>query len=199
MNVKIWRAALTTCAAAAVSVALMTSAHAEPSAAKKELINKVIQLQQGGIDGTARLVVEQPAAALWQRAAMVIQTRVAPEKREALAKEIQADIRKYLDEVNPVAHDKATKVAPGVLTPLLDEKFNEDELKQLISWLESPVVKRYLQLSPEIQKGLADKLVGEIRGQVEPKVQALERTIGGKLGIPAPDGKASGAAPAKKK
>ena len=52
--------------------------------------------QQGGIDGIARSLVEQPAMALMQQAGMILQTRVAPEKREALAKEIQADVRKYV-------------------------------------------------------------------------------------------------------
>ena len=41
-------------------------------------------LQQGGIDGIARSLVEQPAMALMQQAGMILQTRVAPEKREAL-------------------------------------------------------------------------------------------------------------------
>ena len=92
--------------------------------------------------------------------------------------------------------DKALKMAPGVMGPLLEEKFTEDELKQLVGWLESPVIRRYQQLTPEIQKGLSEKLVAETRALVEPKLQALDRSVSGRLGMPPPAKAAS--APAKK-
>lgn len=182
MTSNLWRSALTTGALCVLMTAPML-ASAETSAAKKELIAKVVQLQQGGVDGIARSLVEQPALAMLQQAGQVLQTRIAPDKREALAKEIQADVRKYVEEVTPLLRDKAAKLAPGVMGPLLDEKFTEDELKQLVGWLESPVVRRYQQLSPEIQKGLSEKLVAETRAQVEPKLQALDRSVSTRLGM----------------
>ena len=195
MTSKLWRSALTTGALCALMTAPML-ASAQSSAAKKELIAKVVQLQQGGVEGIARSLVEQPAMALMQQAGQVLQTRIAPEKREAMAKEIQADIRKYVEETNPLLRDKALKLAPGVMGPLLEEKFTEDELKQLVGWLESPVVRRYQQLTPEIQKGLSEKLVAETRALVEPKLQALDRSVSTRLGVPPPAKGAS--APAKK-
>lgn len=195
MTSNLWRVALTTCAVIALTT---PAAHAETSAAKKELIAKVVQLQQGGVEGIARSLVEQPAMAMMQQAGMVLQTRVAPDKREAIAKDIQADIRKYVEELNPVLRDKALKLAPGVMGPLLEEKFTEDELKQLVGWLESPVVRRYQQMSPEIQKGLSEKIVAETRPMVEPKLQALDRSVSGRLGLPPPAKGASAPAPAKK-
>ena len=196
MTSTLWRVALTT-GALCVLMTAPTRVSAETSAAKKELIAKVVQLQQGGVDGIARSLVEQPALALMQQAGQVLQTRIAPDKREAMAKAIQADIRKYVEETTPLLRDKAAKLAPGVMGPLLDEKFTEDELKQLVGWLESPVVRRYQQLSPEIQKGLSEKLVAETRAQVEPKLQALDRSVSGRLGLPTAPSKAE-AAPAKK-
>ena len=195
MTSNLWRSALATGALCVLMTAPML-ASAEPSAAKKELIAKVVQLQQGGVEGIARSLVEQPAMAMLQQAGQVLQTRIAPEKREALAKEIQADVRKYVEETNPLLRDKALKLAPGVMGPLLEEKFTEDELKQLVGWLESPVVRRYQQLTPEIQKGLSEKLVAETRSLVEPKLQALDRSVTGRLGLPPPAKAAS--APAKK-
>jgi uncharacterized protein len=200
MTSNLWRSALTTGALCVLMTAPMlasaqTSA-AQTSAAKKELIAKVVQLQQGGVEGIARSLVEQPAMAMLQQAGQVLQTRIAPDKREALAKEIQADVRKYVEETNPLLRDKALKMAPAVMGPLLDEKFTEDELKQLVGWLESPIVRRYQQLTPEIQKGLSEKLVAETRSLVEPKLQALDRSVTGRLGLPPPAKAAS--APAKK-
>jgi hypothetical protein len=196
MTSNLWRSALTT-GALCVLMTAPTLVAAETSATKKELIAKVVQLQQGGVEGIARSLVEQPAMAMMQQAGQVLQTRIAPEKREALAKEIQADIRKYVEETNPLLRDKALKMAPGVMGPLLDEKFTEDELKQLVGWLESPVVRRYQQMSPEIQKGLSEKLVAETRPIVEPKLQALDRSVSGRLGMPAAPAKGA-SAPAKK-
>jgi hypothetical protein len=196
MTSNLWRSALTTGALCVLMTAPILVA-AETSAAKKELITKVVQLQQGGVEGIARSLVEQPAMAMMQQAGQVLQTRIAPEKREAMAKEIQADIRKYVEETNPLLRDKALKMAPGVMGPLLDEKFTEDELKQLVTWLESPVIRRYQQLTPEIQKGLSEKLVAETRPIVEPKLQALDRSVSGRLGMPAPPAKGA-SAPAKK-
>ena len=46
------------CSAAACALLSSTAALAEPSAAKKELIAKVVQLQQGGIESFARGLVE---------------------------------------------------------------------------------------------------------------------------------------------
>lgn len=195
MTSNLWRSALTT-GALCVLMTAPTLVSAQTSPAKKELIAKVVQLQQGGVEGIARSLVEQPALAMLQQAGQVLQTRIAPEKREALAKEIQADVRKYVEETNPLLRDKALKLAPGVMGPLLDEKFTEDELKQLVGWLESPVVRRYQQLTPEIQKGLSEKLVAETRSLVEPKLQALDRSVTGRLGLPPPAKAAS--APAKK-
>lgn len=166
---------------------------AEPSAAKKELIAKVVQLQQPGVESLARSLVDQSALVLLQQAEQLL-PRVPADKREATTKAIQADTRKYLDEVGTLARDKAVKLAPGVMSPLLDEKFSEDELKQLVGWLESPVIKRYQQITPELQKGLSEKIVAETRASVEPKLQALERRIGEHLGV-AP----AASAPAAKK
>ena len=195
MTSNLWRAALMT-GALSVLMTTPTFVSAETSAAKKELIAKVVQLQQGGVEGIARSLVEQPALALMQQAGQVLQTRIAPEKREEMAKAIQADIRKYVEDTNPLLRDKALKMAPGVMGPLLEEKFTEDELKQLVGWLESPVIRRYQQLTPEIQKGLSEKLVAETRALVEPKLQALDRSVSGRLGMPPPAKAAS--APAKK-
>src|SRR4051812_38457933 len=98
-----------------LAVALLSAAfaaHAQTpaapsSAAKKDLIAKIIQAQQPGIEALARNLVEQPAAQVMQGAGVALRTRVAPDKREALGASIQADVKKYVDEAVPVARDRA--------------------------------------------------------------------------------------------
>ena len=158
------------------------SASAPPSSpAKKELVAKVLKLQQPGIDGVARQLTEQPVAQMMQQVGPALQQRVAADRREAVARDIQADARKYVEEIGPTARDKAGKLAPTVLGPILEEKFSEEELRQLITIIESPVNRKYQALGVEMQKTLAEKLVAEMRPVIEPKLRALQQTVAGRL------------------
>ncbi|MEO8298634.1 MAG: DUF2059 domain-containing protein [Burkholderiales bacterium] len=176
--------------------AVAGAAPAQSSAAKKELIQKVLQLQQIGVEGFARtVVVEQPVSQMMQAAARALQAQPA-DKREAIGKSIEADARKYVEDVTPSVRKRAIELAPQTIGGVLDQSMSEDELKALITWLESPVSKKYGQLQPEMQRALGEKLVAEMRPTVEPKLKALEQSVAARLGVPAP---ASGAAPAPKK
>ncbi|MBK7261703.1 MAG: hypothetical protein IPI03_07335 [Rubrivivax sp.] len=139
---------------------------------------KVMKLQQPGIDGVARQLVQQPAAQMMQQAGIALQQRVAADRREAVARDIQADMRKYVEEVEPTAREKAGKLAPAILGPILEEKFTEDELKQLIAIIESPINRKYQALGAEMQKALAEKLVAEMRPVMEPKLRNLQQAVG---------------------
>jgi hypothetical protein len=188
---------------ATLALALVTAVGAQAqtaasSPAKKELVQKVLQLQQGGVDSIARLIVEQPAGQLMQQAGMALQQGVPADKREATAREIQADIKKYVDEAYPIVRASAAKLAPTVLGPMLEERFSEDELKQLVAWLESPVSRKYQQTAPELQKALGEKLVAETRATIEPKLKALDQTVVKRLGLQPAAPAASAAAPKKK-
>ena len=180
-------------------LALATGAQAESTAAKKELVAKVLLLQQPGIEQAGQALAERPAAQLMQQAGLALQTKVAPEKREEIAKEIQADVKKYADEAVPLVRDRAVKIAPSTIGAMLEEKFSEDELKQLIAIIESPVNRKFAQMNGEMQKVLVDKLVMEMQGTIDPKVKTLEQSIAKRLGLPSTAAPASKAAksPAK--
>jgi len=191
-------------AAVALSFAAVDTARAQASApasaAKKELVARVLQLQQPGIEAMARQLAEQPARQLLQGAGQGLQ-RLPAERREAVARDIEADVRKYIEEATPIVRDRAVALAPSTIGPLLEERFTEDELKQVIAMLESPVNRKFQQLGPDMQKAIAEKLIADTRGEVETKVRALDQTVARRLGITPPNGAASGtkpAAPAKK-
>jgi len=176
---------------------LLLSLPAAPALAqsKKELVNRIVLLQQPGVEAMARGLAEQPAVQLSMQARPLIQN-VPAEKRDAVVKALDADLKKYVDEAVPLLRDRAIKLAPSVMGTELESNFNEDELKQLIAWFESPVIKRFQQLAPGIQRNLSDKLVNETRAQIEPKLSALEAAMAKQLGVtPAPAG-AAGPAPA---
>lgn len=155
------------------------------SPAKKELVQKLLTLQQPGIETAARSIVERPAAVMLQEAGRVLQTQIPPEKREAIGKTIEADAKRYVEEAFPPVRERALKLAPSTLGATLEEKFSEDELKQLIAWFESPVNKKFQAASGEMQSNFMQKLVADARPLIEPKLQALEQKVRTALGAPA--------------
>ena len=173
------------------------AATATASPAKKELVQKLLVLQQPGIEGVARSIVERPASQLMQAAGQALQSQVPPEKREAIGKSIEADVKKFVEDSVPVLRDRAVKLAPTVIGPVMEEKFTEDELKALIAWLDSPVNKKYQQMAPELQNTFAQKMIAEAGPLLDTKLQALQTKVRNTLGSP-PAGAASGAKPAGK-
>jgi hypothetical protein len=147
------------------------------SPAKKELVNKLLTLQQPGLEQAARSLVERPAAQMLQEAGRYMQAQVPAERREALGKTIDADVKRYVDESVPLVRDKAIKLAPTTLGVALEQNFTEEELKQLVAWYESPVNKKFQQVSPEMQSNFLQQLVTESRPVIEPKLQALQQQV----------------------
>lgn len=181
----------------ALFLAATTAAFAQPTQAKKDLVQKAVQLQMPSVEAFARTVmVEQPMAQLMQAAGQALQQQPA-DKRETIGKAIEADIKKYVDEVDPIAKKKAAELGPKALGTVLDERLNEDELKTLVAWLESPVSKKYNQIQPELQRALGQALVTDTRTTIEPKLTALQQSVGQRLGIK-PQAPASAPAPAAK-
>jgi hypothetical protein len=166
------------------------------SPAKKELVTRILAMQQPGIESMARNLAEQPIVRLAQAAGQTVQTKIPPEKREATAKAVDAEIRKYLDDAVPLLRERAVQLGPATIGTQLEEKFSEDELRQLLAWLESPVNKKYQQAAPELQNALVMRLVSENRATIEPKLKDLEQRVAAVLGVPSqsatPAAKASG-------
>ncbi len=166
--------------------------------AKKELIARMIKLQRPGVEAMSRAMAEEPAAQMLERAAAILPTRIDPDKQEAVAKGIQADTKKYLDEVVPLVRDRALALAPEAVGPLLDKGFSEAELSKILSLLESPEYLKYQKMSGEMQAALQTKLVAETRTGVEGKLKTLEAAIGARLGANGPAAPAPAAKPATK-
>ena len=179
----------------ALVLAGATSVHAQSTPAKKELVARILKAQQAGIEAMARNLVEQPAAELLGNAGGVLPNRVAKDKQDAVAKEIQGDVQKYLDEAVPVIQARAVKLAPTTIGAMLEEKFTEDELKQIVGIIESPTYHKFQRMGDDMQKALTEKLVAETRPTIEPKLRTLEQSVAKRLGVTTPA--TSGAGPAR--
>jgi hypothetical protein len=179
--------------AAALALATMASAQ---GTAKKELVQKILQIQQSEIEGVARNVIERPALQMMQEAGLALQRQAAPDKREAMGKAIEAEVKKYIDEAYPLVRERALRIAPATIGAALEEKMTEDELKQIVAWLDSPVNRKYQQLGPDMRNAFIQKLLTESQPVVDPKLTALDGRIRVILGLP-PAPPAAGPAPAR--
>ncbi len=154
------------------------------SPAKKELVQRLLVLQQGAIEGMSRNVIERPLVPLLQRANSVLQSKVAADKREAVAKALEGDVRQFIDDAVPVLRERALKIAPSTYGTTLEEKFTEEELKQFVTWLESPASRKFQQHGADMQTAFMQKLGTEANALLGTKLQALEHKLSGTLGVP---------------
>ncbi|MCZ8072606.1 MAG: DUF2059 domain-containing protein [Paucibacter sp.] len=201
-SIKAMKAIQAVAAAATLLVgASLSHAQSAPAAAsspaKKELIAKLLQVQQPGIENLSRAVLQGPLGNLMQGASAALQ-QLPPEKREATAKAIEAEVKKFAEENGPMLRDRAIKLAPSTVGAMLDERFTEDELKQLLAWLESPVNKKFSQMGGEMQKALTEKLMADTGNTLDTRFKALQQSVAKQLGIPAKPASAP-ATPAPKK
>lgn len=183
---KRWIAAAVLAATAGVCAAQGAAQGSAVSPAKKELVQKVLALQKQSLEAMGNALVGQVSNRVLQAAGQAA-SRAAPDKREALGVDIKADVRKFYDETAPVVREQAVKLGPTLIGSALEEKFSEDELKILITWLESPVNRKFQEFAGEMQRQLQQKLVAETRPTLETKLKALDQSIAKRLteaGVP---------------
>lgn len=183
----------------AITAACSVSAQAQSTPAKKELVARILKVQQPGLEALARNLVEQPAMEMMDRAGAALPQRVPAEKREAVGRDIQNDVKKFVDDTVPIVRERVVKLAPTTVGTMLEEKFTEAELKEVAAMMESPTFAKFQAMGGDLQRALVEKLVAETKPQVEPKLRTLEDTIAKRLGLNVEPAKAGApAAPAAK-
>lgn len=168
--------------------ASVTTAHAAPPAqstqpaaspAKQELAKKIVQLMH--IENLGVTMLQDPVVKAMGQARVTLQARAPAERHEAALRDIADDAKKFMDEATPIVKGSAQKHIPSTVIPLLVERFTEDELRQIISMLESPVKKKFETVVPDIQKSLGEKIAGDTRAVIDPKMENLTQRIGMRL------------------
>jgi hypothetical protein len=177
-------------AAQAQNAPLPAAPSTNNAAGKKELVARILRAQQASIEGMGRQLAERPALEIMGNAMQYIGARVPKDKQQDMARQVQAEAQKYAESAVPIVTKRAVELAPSTIGAMLEEKFSDDELRQIAGLLENPVILKYQRMLPEMQEALGEKLIADTRSAIEPKVNALEDTVAKKLGIPA-----NGAAP----
>lgn len=163
----------------AVSGSAVAQAAVPAAKSKAELVARVLELWRA--EDIAALMVQQPALEAVQQARVALHNRVPSDKRDAAMKDIAGEAKKFVDEVTPTVRAAASKQAPLTAGKLLSERFSEDELRQLIALLESPVRKKFDEINPELRRSLGEKVAAETRPVVDPKIQAMNQAVGERL------------------
>ena len=166
-------------AALCLSACALAPAWGQATEGKAKLIERLLTLWHP--DDVVVVMVQRPAADALQQARIALQGRVTAERRDATLKDIAVDVQKYIDEATPIARDAARRQLDNSVVPILQQQFSEDELKQLIAMLESPVKKKFEQLIPQMERALGEKVATESRPVIDPKMQELTKAVGLKL------------------
>lgn len=155
-------------------------AHAAPvSPSKQALVDHVLKLWN--IDNIGQSMLQVPVADAVQQARAMLQGRAAPDKRDAAMNDIVGEAKQFMSEATPITRASADKLIPTTIAPLLAERYTEEELKQLIAILESPVKKKFEAMLPEMQKTLGEGVATDTRPVIDPKLQGLKEKIGLRL------------------
>lgn len=195
-------AALSLTALLAAGTASAQGASAPASPAKQALVQKVVELQLAGIDAFARVMLRESVAPMLSTANQLLGTQVPEDRRAATGKAMDEEVRKYFESSDAAMREKTRSAAKALLPGLIEQRFDEGELRQLIAWLESPVSRKYAQLQPEAQRALGQKVMTDMRATLKPRAEALEKALLQHLGLKgpgtAPAAPASGPAPGGK-
>jgi hypothetical protein len=117
-----------------------------------------------------------------------VQRNVAADQQQAMAQALQGDVRKYAEETFPIVRDRARTLAPQTIGPLLAEKLTEAELQEVLAVFRSEAWRKFQGLAPDMQKALGERLVADVKPQVEPRLKALDQTMAKRLGLVPPAG-----------
>lgn len=159
--------------------AATAAAPAAASPAKQELVQRVLQLWH--MENIGQSMLQVPVSDAVQQARAVLQGRAAADKRDAAMSEIAGEAKKFMDDSSPVVRASAQKLIPTTIAPLLAERFSEDELRQMVAILESPVKRKFETMLPEMQKTLGEGVAADTRAVIDPQLQDLKQRIGLRL------------------
>ena len=141
---------------------------------KKELATRIVNLQKtqdmdaliAQLAGTAnRAVVETWLPRL---------DNMPAARQKAVADQLDVELKKFNDDVVRLIKTRNERVSLDVLVPAYSERFTADELKQLVAFLESPVIRKYYAANPHMANLLAQKLVDATRADVEARIKAFD-------------------------
>ena len=188
--------------AIAISGLACSTAFAQTANAKLEWATRVVALQQGPeLQRLVGQLAESASQEVLQNWAPRLQANVAPARQAKAGEELNNELKAYYDDVTKIINSRVIQVSNGALIPAYVERFSLDELKQIATFFESPVIKKYQAEAPALGNVFIKELVDATRADVTARVRQFDEKAATIVGAaPAAGSRSSGAArvPAKK-
>ena len=158
------------------AMAMPVTAQNTVSPEKEKLIQRILQLWH--VENIGISMLQEPVSESLRQSRSLLQGRTSNERQEAAMTEISGYAKKFFEDATPLVRTSAQKLIPVTVSPVLAEKFTEEELRQIISILESPVKKKFEALIPEMQNALGKKIASDTGPKINPKLEELKQQIG---------------------
>ena len=160
-------------AIAGLGFATSANAQADP---KLEWATKVVALQQGPeLERLVDQLADSTTQELLQNWAPKVDAAVPAGRRQQVKEELNAELKKYFDDVSAAISGKVSKVSADVLIPAYMDKFSLEELKQVAAFFESPAIKKYQALAPELGNTFVKQLVEATRPEVTARASQFDQ------------------------
>jgi hypothetical protein len=172
----------------AAVAALSTGAHAD-EASKKALAVKLAQLQQKNDGDTlaAQLTdtAVQPMIAKWLQQ---VQTRVPVDRQKDVSDKLNVELKKFGDGAHQVVQTQAARIAQDALVPVYMSKLSEDELKTIVTYLQTPANAKFETISGDAAQAWVGKIVEgtktAVQGYAKNFDEAAERIVSAAASAP---------------
>ena len=169
---------------------MSTSALAQNDS-KRALATKLaqIQLKADGPAMTEQLTASavQPILAGWSQR---LDESVPPARQKEVRDKLDVELKKFADSTQKAVEGQVGKSAEAALVPIFMEKLTEDELKTIITYLESPVSAKFQSLGPDATNAWAKRIIDATKPTVESGAKSFDaaanRIVGGSSGAAAP-------------
>lgn len=157
------------------ALALSGAAQAQTADPKLEWATKAVALQQGPeLERLVSQLAESSSQDIVQSWGVKLRTDVPKEKVEQTAQSLNAELKKYNDDVTKIISSKVNKAGADSLVPVYMARFSLDELKQLVAFFESPAVKKYQAAAPELGNVFVNQLIMETRSDVNARAKQFD-------------------------
>lgn len=100
--------------------------------------------------------------------------RLPKAQQQRASSQLNAELKKFNDDNMRLLKRKSSTLSQQVLVPAYATRFNAQELRQIIAFLESPAIKKYFTANPQIADLLAQKLLESSRADIEKRINAFD-------------------------
>ena len=161
------------------------------------MATKVVKLQQGPeLDRLVSQLAGSSTQELIANWGPKLESSVPKANQQKASEALNAELKKYAEDASQLIGKQVGKVSTDVLVPAYAERFTLEELQQIAAFFESPAVKKYQALSPELGSAFVQKLIDASRADVVARAKQFDAAALKIVGSPSATPKATN--PAKK-